>query len=74
LARNPQTFRKRQREQKLREKAQLKRKRREQRRLEKKESQEVVPGWPTVEVEPNGVEAAAEDKPEGGETPLQLDE
>jgi hypothetical protein len=70
LARNPQTFRKRQREQKLREKAQL----REQRRLEKKESQEVVPGWPTVEVEPNGVEAAAEDKPEGGETPLQLDE
>jgi hypothetical protein len=74
LARNPQTFRKRQREQKLREKAQLKRKRREQRRLEKKESQEVVPGWPTVEAEPNEVEPAAEDKPEGGETPPQLDE
>jgi len=74
VARSPQTFRKRQREQKQREKAQLKRQRREQRRQEKKESQEVVPEWSTMEAEPDGVEPAAEDNLEGGETPSELDE
>lgn len=39
MARTNQTFKKRQRENKLREKAQLKRERRQQRRMERKESQ-----------------------------------
>lgn len=38
MSKGQQTFRKRQRERNLREKAELKRQRREQRRLEKKES------------------------------------
>ena len=41
MARSSQTFRKRQRENKLREKAQLKRERREQRKTEKKMAQVV---------------------------------
>ncbi len=39
MARTNQTFKKRQRENKLREKAQLKHERRQQRRMERKESQ-----------------------------------
>ncbi len=64
MARSNQTFRKRQRENKLREKAQLKRARREQKRNEKKESQAFVPQTPIVQPNPTGLEASAADTPE----------
>jgi len=50
MAKTQETFRKRQRERKLREKAELKRQRREQRRLEKKDAPaELVPDAASVE-------------------------
>jgi hypothetical protein len=55
MARGNQTFQKRQRENKLREKAQLKRERRQQRKSEKKEAQ-VAQAQP-ISVHPNPAEA-----------------
>lgn len=64
MAKSPQTFRKRQRERKLREKAQLKRERREQRRNEKKHAQALVLQPVPVQANPTGVGPAAGEKPE----------
>jgi len=69
MAKSQQTFRKRQRERKLREKAQLKRERRERRRNEKKRSQALVPRPFTGQANPTGVGPAAGDKPEGETLP-----
>jgi hypothetical protein len=74
LARSQQTFRKGQRERKLREKAQRKRERREERRKAKKDPQFPVPEPFTVEDELTAGEPAAEDRPEGGDTPPRVDE
>ncbi len=65
MAKSSETFRKRQRENKLREKAQLKRERREQRRNEKKDLQALVPQPSTIEPRPIRVGPVAVDKPEG---------
>lgn len=66
MARSSQTFRKRQRENKLREKAQLKRERREQRKTEKKMAQ--VAGAEPIE---DG-SIRVEDEP-GEETELEVE-
>ena len=60
-----QTFRKRQRERALREKAQRKHERRQQRQNEKKESPTVVPEPSTVSLTRTEVESTAGDSPEG---------
>ncbi len=62
MAKNRGTFRKRQRENKLREKAQLKRERRQQRRNEKKESQAFMLQLPTDEAKPTGPGGVARDQ------------
>jgi hypothetical protein len=69
LAKSPQTFRKRQREQKMREKARLKRERREQRRTEKKESADDAPQWliEPADVEPGELGPGAVDTLEDNE-------
>lgn len=69
MAKSPQTFRKRQREQKMREKARLKRERREQRRTEKKESADEGPQWliEPADVEPGELGPAAADTLEDNE-------
>ena len=61
MAKSSQTFRKRQRENKLREKAQLKRERRQQRRKEKSESKALVPQPATERADWAGEEPAAGD-------------
>ena len=61
MAKSSQTFRKRQREHKVREKAQLKRERREQRRKEKRELQALAPPLVADRAEPGGVESVAAD-------------
>ena len=63
MAKSPQTFRKRQREQKMREKARLKRERREQRRMEKKDSADGAPQWliEPADFEPGELGPAAAD-------------
>lgn len=66
MAKSYQTFRKRQRERQLREKAQLKRERRQQRREEKKDLP--APESPTLEANLPVLEPAAGPSP-GGELP-----
>jgi hypothetical protein len=61
MAKSSQTFRKRQRETKLREKAQLKRERRQQRKDEKKALLAAPSPLPsTIQAEPTGVGSGAE--------------
>lgn len=62
MAKNRGTFRKRQRENKLREKAQLKRERQQQRRNEKKESQAFIPQSSADEAKPTGPGGVAPDQ------------
>ncbi len=62
MAKSSQTFRKRQRENKLRERAQLKRERREQRRNEKKQSLALAPQPAADVANPTGVEPVAGDQ------------
>lgn len=72
MAKSSQTFKKRQRENKLRERAQLKRERRQQRRKEKKESQAFIPQPAAAQT---GVEPVAGDKHrslEEGANPSEL--
>jgi hypothetical protein len=65
MAKGSETFRKRQREMKVREKAQLKRERRDQRRNEKKASPSVVPSESSsLEANPITTETAAAVDPE----------
>ena len=59
MARGNQTFQKRQRENKLREKAQQKRERREQRKIEKRQSLTSVDQPTALEEAENPVEAVA---------------
>ncbi len=61
MAKSSQTFRKRQRETKLREKAQLKRERRQQRKDEKKALLTSLSSLPSaIQAEPTGVGSGAE--------------
>lgn len=69
MAKSHQSFRKRQRERTLRDKAQRKRERREQRRDQKKESQVVVPEPTTVGLMRTGVGSTAGYEPEGQTLP-----
>ena len=68
MAKSNQTFRKRQRENKLREKAQLKRERREQRRNERKDSQALVPQPAVVQPRSTGLEPSSANTPETVDT------
>lgn len=69
MAKSHQTFRKRQRERALRDKAQRKRERREQRRTQKKESPVVVSEPPTVTLMEAGGDSTAGYEPEGQTLP-----
>ncbi len=63
MAKSSQTFRKRQRENKLREKAQLKRERRQQRKKEKVELQALAPPPAADQANATRVEPLAGDQP-----------
>lgn len=69
MRKSHQTFRKRQRERALRDKAQRKRELREQRRNQKKESDVVVPEPSTVSLMGTEVESTAGTEPEGQTLP-----
>ncbi len=74
MAKSGQTFRKRQRENKLREKAQLKRERREQRQKEKKVSQALVSEPAADQANTTGVEPIAGDKDRSLEEGIKVGE